>query len=70
MIIGYPALVCIIVGTALLATLVAGIAIRHLPRLRILALVLVFIAFVVGLTVWVYCHYQIMPFHVELIRGL
>ena len=70
MIIGYPALVFIIAGAALIGTLVAALAIRRLPRWRILALVLIFLALASGLTAWFYFRYQILPLHIEVINGL
>ncbi|MBO4350261.1 MAG: hypothetical protein J6A01_04840 [Proteobacteria bacterium] len=70
MIIGYPALACIVLGTALVCTLVSGFLIRRLPKGRVFALIAVFLLTAVLFSVWLYYRFNLPLVHVEVIRGL
>ena len=70
MIIVYPPLLCIILGAALLCTLVVALWLRRLARFRFWMLVLVFIVITTILVLWLYLQFHVVPMYFEVIHGL
>ena len=70
MIIGYPALICIIMGASLLCSLIAGIWLRYLPKWRIAVLVGIFCLVFAIITLWLYYQYHVLPIHIDVIDSL
>ena len=70
MIIGYPALVCIVLGTSLITTLISGLLVRRLERGRVLVLIAVFLITSILFSLWLYFHFNLQLVHIEIIHGL
>lgn len=70
MIIGYPALICIMLGAALLCTLIVAWWVRRLPKWRIALLVAVFFGVIAIFALWLYFQYHVSPIHIEVIHSL